>query len=245
MTNYKPKNILSVGKDAKTSKGDKYGFTTGILYLAPANQAGRGNVCPMAKEAGCEKACLYTAGRGAMSNVQQARINKTIRFFDDRENFIKDLVYSVAMVAAQAEATDTTPLIRLNGTSDILWEKVPVIRKGEEYANIFDAFPSVQFYDYTKIPNRKNIPENYDLTFSYSGVEGYEKHIKKAKANKALKRIAVVFSHKERIPKTFNGLPVVDGDDSDIRHKDGVNVITALYAKGKAKKDTSGFVVHV
>ena len=106
---------------------------------------------------------------------------------------------------------------------------------------LFDWFPHVQFYDYTKIPNRKNIPANYDLTFSYSGVVQFQPYVKKALQNK--ERIAVVFRDRKTIPKTFAGLNCVDGDDSDLRHLDAKNVIVALYAKGRAKKDKSGFVV--
>lgn len=233
------KNILSINADSKTSKGTKKGFLTGILYLAPSDISGY-NVCPMAEAAQCRDACLYSAGRGKFSNVQQARINKTRRLFEDTHNFMLDLVYSINTLIRKAERENLTPLVRLNGTSDIRWENIR-----HDGLTIFEHFPNVQFYDYTKIPNRKRIPANYDLTFSYSGVNTYQKAVKKAKANKSLNRIAVVFSHKERIPKTFQGLPVVSGDDSDVRHMDGKQVIVSLFAKGDAKKDTSGFVVQV
>jgi hypothetical protein len=134
-----------------------------------------------------------------------------------------------------------TPLVRLNGTSDIRWETIPVIVDGKEYRNIFEAFPEIQFYDYTKIANRKGIPENYDLTFSYSGVMSYQSYAKQAIDSGM--RVAVVFRSIEVIPSRFIGLPVVPGDNSDIRHLDPKASIVALYAKGKAKKDTSGFVI--
>jgi hypothetical protein len=235
------KNILSINADSKTSKGTKKGFLTGILYLAPSDISGY-NVCPMAKHAQCREACLYTAGRGKFSNVQKARIHKTHRFLYEREDFLIDLEYSIRALIRKSERENLTPLVRLNGTSDIVWENI-IIKKYN--CTIFELFPNVQFYDYTKIPTRKNIPKNYDLTFSYSGVDTYQVSVQKAKANKNLNRIAVVFSHKERIPKTFQGLPVVSGDDSDVRHMDGKQVIVSLFAKGDAKKDTSGFVVQV
>jgi len=235
----KRKNILSVNADSKTSKGNKYGFLTGILYLAPSDISGY-NVCPMASAAQCRDACLYSAGRGRFSNVQQARINKTKRLFEDTQNFMLDLVHSINALVRKAERENLTPLVRLNGTSDIRFENLR-----HNGLTIFEHFPDVQFYDYTKIPNRKRIPKNYDLTFSYSGVDTYQKAVKKAKLNKNLNRIAVVFSHRERIPKTYQGLPVVSGDDSDVRHMDGKKVIVSLFAKGDAKKDTSGFVVQV
>ena len=171
----KRKNILSINADSKTSKGSKYGFLTGILYLAPSDISGH-NVCPMAEVAQCRDACLYSAGRGAFTNVQEARINKTKRFFNDRDNFMLDLIYSINTLIRKAEREDLTPLVRLNGTSDIRWENIR-----HDGLTIFEHFPNVQFYDYTKIPNRKRIPANYDLTFSYSGVDTYQKAVRKAK----------------------------------------------------------------
>jgi hypothetical protein len=112
---------------------------------------------------------------------------------------------------------------------------------GVEYANIFDVFPEVQFYDYTKDANRKGLPLNYDLTFSYSGVEGFQPYVEKAIAKGM--RLAVVFRKEQDIPMTFRGIPVVSGDNSDVRHLDDDGVIVGLYAKGKAKLDTTGFVV--
>lgn len=232
------KNVLSIASDAKTIKGSKLGFLTGILYLAPSDISGH-QVCPMAKLAQCEAACLYTAGRGAFNSIQRARIAKTKRFFEDRDSFMNDLEYSIKGLIRKAEKLGLTPLVRLNGTSDIAWENIPF--KG--FNNIFEAFPNVQFYDYTKIPTRKNIPANYDLTFSYSGVSSFKKAIVKAHANEKLARIAVVFDKQENFPDTFLGRTVLIGDNSDVRHLDSKNSIVALYAKGKAKKDTSGFVV--
>ena len=235
----KRKLVLSIGSDAKTIKGSKLGFLTGILYLAPSEISGH-QVCPMAKLANCEKACLYTAGRGAFNSIQQARIAKTKRFFNDRENFMLDLEYSINAVVRKARRMGLTPLIRLNGTSDIVWENIAF--KG--FKNVFEAFPDVQFYDYTKIPTRKNIPSNYDLTFSYSGVKSYQGAVAKAMLNDKLARIAVVFDKVENIPATFMDRVVVGGDNSDVRHLDATNSIVALYAKGSARKDFTGFVVR-
>ena len=233
------KNVLSISADSKTIKGEKLGYLTGIMYLAPADLSGY-QVCPMAELAGCKIACLNTAGRGAFNSIQRARIAKTKRFFEDKTNFLNDIEFSIKKVINKAAKLGLKPLIRLNGTSDIAFENI----KFKGYNNIFEAFPTVQFYDYTKLPTRKNIPSNYDLTFSYSGVESYQPAIKKALANKALSRIAVVFDKIENIPTTFLNRDVVGGDNSDIRHLDNKNSIVALYAKGKAKKDTSGFVVR-
>lgn len=240
------KNLLSTSADAKTVKGQKLGYLTGILYLAPHTIAGRGNVCPMAEKANCLGACLYTAGRGAFNSIQQARIAKTQYFFDNQQAFMIDLVKSIQLVIRKAEKAGLTPLIRLNGTSDIAWENIPISHADYpllNFKNIFEAFPFLQFYDYTKIPTRKNIPDNYDLTFSYSGIAKYQPIVKKALLNEKLARIAVVFDKQENIPAEFLGREVLSGDNSDVRHLDKRGSIIALYAKGKAKKDTSGFVI--
>ena len=240
----KRKPLLGFDTNAKTVKGEQLGFLTGILYLAPSDISGF-NVCPMAKIAQCENACLYTAGRGAFNSIQLARINKTQYFFEDRQNFMLNIVKDIEKGIKQAKKAGLTLLIRLNGTSDIKWENVffdyEFMHGKIRSINIFDLFPEIQFYDYTKIANRIDLPKNYDLTFSYSGVIQYQPYVKKAINNQM--RIATVFRRVEDIPTEFLGLPVVSGDNSDIRHLDNQNSIVALYAKGKAKKDYSGFVV--
>lgn len=236
------KQILTIGRDAKTVKGLKYGYLTGILYLAPYNISGY-QVCPMAEKAKCIDACLYTAGRGVMSNVQAGRIKKTKLFHENKQEFMMHLVNSIAFVVRKAKRENLIPLIRLNGTSDIIWENVK-FEYDNKSVSIFDVFPDVQFYDYGKIPTRKNIPANYDLTFSYSGVESFKPAIKKALNNPNYKRMAVVFDKQENFPDKFLGRDVIDGDNSDIRHLDRDYSVIALYAKGQARKDTTGFVVR-
>jgi hypothetical protein len=237
---FKSKALLSVSSDAKTIKGETLGFLTGILYLAPANTT-KWNTCSMAKTAKCDVACLYKAGRGAMNSVQTARINKTIWFFTERNSFMQQLVVDIAKIIKKAKKKGLQPLVRLNGTSDIRWETIGFTDvDGIEYVNIFAAFPDIQFYDYTKISNRTELPSNYDITFSYSGVEGFQPFVQKALLNNM--RMAVVFRKEQDIPQTFMGIPVVSGDKSDVRHLDD-KVIVGLYAKGKAKLDQTGFVV--
>lgn len=242
-----PDKLLGLDTNAKTVKGEKYGIKTAILYLVPANGAGAGvNLCAMAELARCKAPCLFSAGRGAMSNVMLSRLRKTLYFLQHRDAFMRQLHNEIFDLRAKAQRDGFKLLVRLNGTSDIRFENIPVAHElGAR--NIFEAFPDVQFYDYTKIANRRNIPANYDLTFSYSGAPGYAPYVAKAVA--AGQRIAVVFRHRYTVEKmlangeTFLGLPVVDGDDSDIRHLDPMGAVVALYAKGKAKADTSGFVV--
>ena len=238
---FKSKALLSVSADAKTVKGQAFGFLTGILYLAPATTT-QWNTCSMAKIAQCDKACLYSAGRGAMTSVQKSRIAKTEWFFTERQSFMQQLVVDIRKLIRKANRMGLTPLVRLNGTSDIRWEAVSFSDvTGISYANIFEAFPDVQFYDYTKDANRKDLPANYDLTFSYSGVEAFQPYVEKAESKGM--RMAVVFRKEHEIPNTFKGIRVVSGDNSDIRHLDDQGVIVGLYAKGQAKLDSTGFVV--
>jgi len=234
----KPKTLLSVDTNAKTVKGQTLGFLTGILYLAPAAQSGH-QVCPMAVAAQCEKACLYTSGRGAMSSVQIARLNRTRYFFEDRAAFMLQLIADIERLVRRAAKLGMTPLVRLNGTSDIRWELIEA-RDGQ---TLFDIFPDVQFYDYTKIPNRHSIPANYDLTFSFSGVASFEKHA--LRAIESGMRVAVVFRSRESIPAVYRGLKCIGGDDSDVRHLEPKGVVVALYAKGPAKADRTGFVIDI
>lgn len=233
----KSKNLLSISADSKTIKGEKIGYLTGILYLAPAKTT-KYNTCSMADKAQCAIPCLYSAGRGAFNNVQQSRIDKTLYFFEDRDAFMLQLAKNISALIKKAHSKGLKPLVRLNGTSDIRWESIHVANTG---LNIFEFFPDVQFYDYTKDANRKNLPANYDLTFSYSGVESFAPYVAKAQS-KGL-RMAVVFRKQSTIPVFFKGIKVVSGDNSDVRHLDEQGVIVGLYAKGKAKTDTTGFVV--
>lgn len=245
MSNVKfPASLLSIDTNAKTVKGQKYGFMTGILYLAPSDISGF-QTCPMAETAGCREACLYSAGRGAFNSVQQSRINKTKLFFSHRQEFMLKLASDIQKLVNKAKRAGMIPLVRLNGTSDIRFESIrfeyPFANGKTREVTIFELFPDVQFYDYTKLSNRRDIPANYDLTFSYSGLPGYQSHVSRAKL--AGMRIAVVFRKREDIPAQFMGMECVDGDNSDIRHMDAHGVVVALYAKGNAKRDMSGFVV--
>lgn len=232
--------MLSFEADAKTVKGNKLGFYTGILYLAPVDISGY-QVCPMAKLAQCDKACLYTSGRGAFNSTQNARIKKTKEFFESRDWFMQNIVKDIESGIRKANKLGMTLLVRLNGTSDIKWENIKFTDKdGKEYDSIMSRFPDVQFYDYTKIPSRV-VPKNYDLTFSYSQVVTFKKFTDIAVQKNM--RLAVVFRHKENLPTEFLNKPVVNGDFSDVRHLDAQGSIVALYAKGKAKKDNTGFVI--
>ncbi len=244
-------NLLSTG-NPKILKGLKSGYNTYILHLAPAKLSGY-NTCPKAT-AGCEAACLNTAGRGGMfkkgentNAIQKARIRKTKMFYENRNEFFNLLVKDITLAIKQSEKKGLIPVFRLNGTSDISFEKYgfTIAYDGYtiEYANIFERFPNVQFYDYTKVLGRKvKDIKNYSLTFS--AADGNDSDVMKAIAQGY--NIATVFGIKKNspMPETYNGLPVFNGDESDLRFLDPKGVVVGLYAKGKAKKDTSGFVKY-
>ena len=237
MPNYK---LLGVGTNAKTIKGDGSEYLTAILYMTPYKIMVDGksfNSCAMAKQASCIDACLYTAGRGAFNNVQTARQRKAEWFYRDRVGFMKQLYEDIKKFQTYCHKRNIQPCVRLNGTTDIRWELIKI-----GAYNIFDWFPEVQFYDYTKIANRKckDIP-NYHLTWSYSNANPeYAKLLDKALEQGM--NAAVVYRKEYHKPK-WQGYPVIDGDQDDLRFLDpkGGHIV-ALYAKGKAKKDTSGFV---
>ena len=239
--------ILTVG-NPKILKGMEQGYMTYILHLAPANLSGY-NTCPKAT-VGCKFACLNTAGRGGMFKkgettnvIQKARIRKTRMFFEVRDSVMALIVADIELAIKQSIKTKLVPVIRLNGTSDISWEKYSVVRNGIEYRNIFAAFPQLQFYDYTKVLGRKvKDISNYHLTFS--AADGNDADV--TKAIEQGYNIAVVFGMKKTLamPEFYNDIPVFNGDESDLRFLDPKGVVVGLYAKGKAKKDTSGFVKY-
>jgi hypothetical protein len=239
--------LLSVG-NPKVLKGIKQGYNTYILHLAPANLSGY-ETCPK-RTVGCTSACLNTAGRGGMfkkgettNTIQKARIRKAKMFFENRAEFMADLVKDIELAIKQSEKKGLIPVFRLNGTSDLSFEKYEVIRNGKLYRNIFSAFADNIFYDYTKILGRKiaEIP-NYSLTFS--AADGNDNDV--AKAITQGYNIATVFGIKKTLPMpdSYLGLPVFNGDESDLRFLDPKQVIVGLYAKGKAKKDETGFVKY-
>ena len=239
--------LLSTG-NPKVLKGMSQGYNTYILHLAPANLSGY-ETCAK-RTLGCTEACLNLAGRGGMFKrgentnvIQQARIRKTKMFFENRVEFMATLVKDIELAIKQSKKMDLVPVFRLNGTSDLAWEKYEVVRNGQLFRNIFTAFPEVQFYDYTKVLGRK-VKEysNYQLTFS--AADGNDSDVLKA-MNEGL-NVAVVFGIKKTLPMPVDYLnrPVFNGDESDLRFLDPKGVIVGLYAKGKAKKDTTGFVKY-
>ena len=229
--------LLNKG-NSKTIKGEKYGFRTFGLHLSPANKSGF-NVCQWSS-AGCRAACLDTAGRGCMSNVQKARTAKTKRFFIDKLGFMQDLHKEIASSIRNAIKKELIPCFRLNLTSDLPWENIK-----HEGISVLDKFSDRTFYDYTKGFTRMltylhgELPSNYHLTFSKSEVTTNEQIDRVIELGG---NVAVVF--RNRLPQTYRGFKVINGDDSDLRFKDGNGVIVGLIEKGLAKKDETGFVVE-
>lgn len=227
--------LLGVGTDAKTIKGTAFNWMTGILYLAPSNEAKVINTCAYASK-GCRAACLFTAGRGAFNNVKQARINKTLMFVNDRDLFLKEISSDILSLQKKAQKKGMKACVRLNGTSDLAWERM----MDDKGLTLMQRHSDVQFYDYTKDIKRMKeylrgeMPGNYHLTFSRS-------ESNQAQADEVLKlggNVAIVYKN----PPAPSD-KVINGDESDLRFTDPDGVIVALKAKGKAKKDTSGFVL--
>jgi hypothetical protein len=219
----------------KIQKGTKMGYLSFILHLAPSDLSGK-NTCPKATK-GCIAACLNTAGRGGMfkrgentNMIQKARIRKTQYFFNDRAEFMADLVSDINKAIRFAERKGLTPVFRLNGTSDLSWEKYTAAYG----MNIFELFPNVQFYDYTKVLGRKvkHIP-NYHLTFSKA--DGNDSDVAEA----LMQGMSVVAVY-DAIPE---GVP--SADETDLRFLDPKGIMLGLKAKGRAKKDYSGFVIRI
>lgn len=224
--------LTAYNANSKVAKNEKLGVAGTVLHLAPANISGY-EVCQGSSQ-GCRDACLHYAGNPAyFNNKTKARIARTKLFFEDRDTFMAQLHKEITAHVRKAHRLGLKPAIRLNGTSDIVWERKPVLDK----PNIMAHFPDVQFYDYTKLFRPHDVP-NYHLTFSLS-----ETNVDKAHAAIASGwNIAAVFSG--GLPKQYLGLPVIDGDETDYRPADPKGCVVGLKVKGpKGKSDDSGFVL--
>ena len=266
---YERNNLLTINQDPKTSKGTSKGYITAIIYMAPASLSGK-NVCSFST-AGCRAVCLNMAGRGQFNYIQQSRLNRTRYFLNDRVNFLNNLVLRISNFIEYAKRKELTPVIRLNGTSDIPYENIKIklndlleykklnnnkhkkvftafIQKDgiKESLNIMDIFNNIQFYDYTKYPQTRRPKaikqRNYDLTFSRAENNEAEA-LEYIRTNSG--RASFVFSGK--LPEYYKGLKVIDADKTDLRFLEPKNVITGLVFKGSKKmlKEgiKSGFVI--
>jgi len=250
--------ITPEGYSPKTDKGRARGYSTAIMYFAPANLSGY-DVCQYRSD-GCTAACLNTAGHGGvgldaegLNACQRARIARTKLFFLNRFLFNELLIHEIGLFVELARTKGRTPCVRLNGTSDLPWEKLRM----NDGRTILEWFPDVQFYDYTKHPERAlkhargEMPANYHLTFSRA--EHNAEHVETVLA--AGGNVAAVFKICECGPKTpckhevtdgsYAGRRVISGDHDDLRFLDTSGVYVGLKAKGLARTDRSGFVIDM
>ena len=229
------KTILSKGDtNAKTKKNKR---PTSILYMTPSYVENNGktkDMCPYASDA-CREACLYTAGRGAMPNVQEARQARTFMYLNDKQNFFTRISNEINETAKRTQGEYA---IRLNGTSD-----QPLV---EHLVKEHRILPNVTFYDYTKNPKKA---KERILSSGHRYVVAYSKSEKCSSLAETMQVldnggiVAVVF--RNEIPTTYLGYPVYDGDERDDLMLDIQGpAVLGLKAKGKAKKDASGFVVN-
>lgn len=242
--------LLTVS-NPKTIKGEEFGYLTGILHLAPANLGGM-EVCRW-RTKGCTAGCLNTTGRGGIvargadtNAIQEARKRRTALYRDSRGTFMTYLRADIRALGASARRHGLKPAVRLNGTSDLPWEA----------SDIMHFMPWIQFYDYTKSPDRmhqflsRQMPRNYHLTFSMA--EATANRIAAKSVLDAGGNVAAVFAIKprEEMALEWNGYGIFDADKSDLRFLDPVaprgqsGYIAGLRAKGRARKDTSGFVIQ-
>lgn len=228
---------LLTKSNAKLEKSIDYGWRSFGLHLAPYKLSGK-NLCSHASK-GCIESCLNTSGHGNSHRVQVSRIQKTKFFLERRDEFLARLFREITAKINTAAKTKQKVSFRLNLTSDVSWESVKYLGK-----SFMEHFPDVQFMDYTKDDERMlrfiqgKLPKNYHLTFS------------RAEDNQTACKIisgcggnlAVVFRGK--LPKKYLGKQVINGDRHDLRFLDKKNVIVGLVAKGRGKKDETGFVLE-
>ena len=236
MANYKIKNLLSKGtSNYKTAKNE---IKTFILYMAPYTQNSFGkNLCPKATE-GCANSCLFSAGRGAFNSVKNSRIAKADYFISDKFNFLNQLADEITKEYKKAQKNNYKVAFRLNGTTDIDFIKLLRTNVGLDVETLKE---NAIFYDYTKVLGyiKNNYSkENVFYTFSRSGEnDGEIKEALKLGAN-----VSIVFNE---TPKTWEGFDIIDGDKADDLMINLRGQLIGLRAKGKAKKDTSNFVVTI
>ena len=235
----------------KLKKGEKQGYLTSGIHLAPSTMSGV-NTCPFAS-AGCASACLNKAGHGGigldvdgLNKIQRIRIARTQLLFSDRSRWLAIFEREMRIFLRKADRLGLIPVFRPNITSDIQWEKIAVTRDGVTYRNMFQAYPEVQFYDYTAFPahRRETAIKNYHLTFSLK--EGNDAIALQA-LSAGLNVAVAIRAKKHALPATFSGLPVIDGDLDDLRFLDpkGGHIV-GLSPKGNgAMRDTSGFIRDV
>lgn len=232
-----------VNNSTKHEKAYNYNELVYTIYFAPAKLSGF-EVCP-SRTPECTSVCLNESGQNRMdihkNKINTSRINKTKLFFNEREFTVRWIIDEIKSGIKLSKKLGYRFSVRLNNTSDISPELFYVNENGKN-VNILQMFPDVQFYDYTKVPTRFKLLEkypNYDLTFSFSG-HNWDICEKMLKNNV---RVSVVF---DKLPDTFKGYKVIDGDKYDMRYQDEPNVIVGLkFKKVRNKLDVSNkFVIQ-
>ena len=260
--------LLNIDANPKTVKGQERGYMTAILYLSPYTLAGGPNICPTAEVAGCWRTCLNVAGHGGIPTgrwlagnvpdnaVQRARLARTRLYHGSRGVFIARLLGEIYAFTRKAERKGLTPCVRLNGTSDILWER----ETDRDGFTLFSNFPRVQFYDYTKLPQRltRDLPPNYHLSVSWSGKSARYQHaaeglaratgaplvvVDRAGFDKAGKLLESAWTRLGPIQARAGCLEIINGDAHDLRFTDPRHSLVVLKAKGLARRESNGFVL--
>jgi len=135
----------------------------------------------------CRNACLVFTGKNALGGVNDwKKAGLALAMLADPVAYFRLLVLSVERGVKEAKKQDTVFFARMNLLSDIPWEElVPWL---------FKMFPTVKFYDYTKVYGRDPLGrhgiKNYDLTFSFSGTN---KNLVTRSLYEDNRRVAVVF----------------------------------------------------
>lgn len=241
---YRPAGALLSTRNMKTFKGEARGYLSAILYMAPHTIAGGKTLCPHSTPA-CRAGCLYSAGRGAFERTKRARVRRAQEWLSNPTQFLDRLAMEIDGLADLAASNDLKLVVRLNGTSDVIWER----EAWRNATSLMAAFPSIQFTDYTKIPlEHRAPPPNYHLVFSIADDnaalalrymrEGHSVSVVVPKETKAELLIASAGA-----PDIFRGHlglhHVIDGDTDDLRFLDKPRSLILLSPKGRAVLDTA------
>lgn len=225
--------------NSKTPKGEAAGYFSAILYLAPHTSGGGATLCPYSTEA-CREMCLAGAGMSGLPLQLQAKLNRTKLFNDHRDLFMLRLKADLAKLWRIADDEKLKPAARLNGTSDILWERQPADGPGGPPQSLMACYPWMQFYDYTKVPlHLRRQTSNYHLTFSIEGPETVKAGLGYLRAGHSVAIVVpalvkdIMAGHQIKIGSDiFN---VVDGDEHDLRFLDPPGSIVLLKPKGHVR----------
>jgi len=226
----------AVATSAKLMHSQEYSHQyTYAFYLAPAETSGY-NICSHSTHE-CRLGCLATSGHAGMeilagksTRIKDSRIKKVKMFYEEPEYFINWMIAEIRKYQRKAKKDGYFFSVRLNATSDIDWQNVKI--SGQ---TIFEMFPEVNFYDYTKNANKfVGKPSNYHLTYSYTGRNW---HLCEALLKKG-ENIAMVFDVKREsdLPAMYKGYKVINGDLTDYRIDDAKGIIVGLKWKHIADK---------